>query len=345
MTVLADLTTLRVGGPAARIVEATSPEEVVSVVRAADQAGEPLLVLGGGSNVVIGDDGFAGTVVLMRSRGVEVTVDGCAGAWVGLAAGEVWDEVVARAVDEEWSGIEALSGIPGLAGATPIQNVGAYGAEISDVLARVTAYDRRTGRVDVIPVGDCQLSYRNSMFKSEPGRYVVLAVTLQLPLGSLSAPIRYAELAGTLGVEVGQRAPTSRVREAVLELRRSKGMVLNTSDHDTWSVGSFFTNPIVSASDVADLPEDAPRWSANDPTALDGAARVKLSAAWLVQQAGFDRGFTLDGRAGLSTKHTLAITNRGGASAADIMGLADHIRAGVQGRFGIELVPEPTVLP
>lgn len=337
MTVLADLTTLRVGGPAARLVEATSADEIVQAVRAADASGEPALVLGGGSNVVIPDEGFDGTVVLVRSRGVEVTVDGCAGAWVAIAAGEVWDDVVARAVDEEWGGIEALSGIPGLAGATPIQNVGAYGAEIGDVLARVTAYDRRTDRVEIIPVGDCRLGYRDSMFKRELGRYVVLAVTLQLPLGSLSAPIRYAELARTLDVDAGERAPAVRVREAVLELRRSKGMVLDAEDHDTWSVGSFFTNPVV-RSDVADgLPEGAPRWPAAD-------GQVKVSAAWLVQQSGFDRGFTLDGRAGLSTKHTLAITNRGDATAADVLHLATHIRDGVRGRFGIDLVPEPTLL-
>ena len=343
MTVLADLTTLRIGGPAARLVEATTADEIVDAVRAADDAGESVLVLGGGSNVVIADEGFDGTVVLVRSRGVEVTVDGCAGAWVAVAAGEVWDDVVARAVDEEWAGVEALSGIPGLAGATPMQNVGAYGAEIGDVLARVTAYDRRTRRVDVIPVGDCGLGYRDSMFKREPGRYVVLAVTMQLPLGELSAPIRYTELARTLGVEVGDRAPAVRVREAVLELRRAKGMVLDANDHDTWSVGSFFTNPIVSVQVADTMPADAPRWPA-ESAAGDSDSRVKLSAAWLVQHAGFERGFTLDGRAGLSTKHTLALTNRGGASAADLMGLADHIRRGVHDRFGIDLVPEPTVL-
>lgn len=335
---LADLTTLRVGGPAARIVEVTSADDAVAVVRAADAAGEPVLVLGGGSNVVVSDSGFSGTVVLMRSRGITVTVDGCAGAWVEIAAGEPWDDVVARAVREEWSGIEALSGIPGLTGATPIQNVGAYGAEIGDVLARVTAYDRSAGAVTIVPVGDCGLGYRDSMFKRSPGRYVVLTVTLQLPLGSLSAPVRYAELARTLGVEVGERVPSARVRDAVLELRRTKGMVLDESDHDTWSVGSFFTNPIVSAEVADGLPADAPRWPS-------GAGRVKLSAAWLVQQAGFDRGFTLDGRAAVSTKHTLALTNRGGASASDVVALADHIRSGVHEAFGVDLVPEPTLLP
>ncbi len=337
MTVLAEFTTLRVGGPASRVVEATTPEQIIEAVRSADATGDDVLILGGGSNVVIGDTGFDGTVVLVRSRGVEVSVDGCAGAWVGIAAGEPWDGVVERAVAEEWSGIEALSGIPGLTGATPIQNVGAYGAEIGDVLARVTAYDRLSGAVQVLPVGDCALSYRDSLFKREPGRYVVLAVTLQMPLGSLSAPIRYAELARALGVAVGERAPASEVRSAVLELRGAKGMVLDESDHDTWSVGSFFTNPIVTPAIADGLPTEAPRWPQED-------GRVKLSAAWLVQHAGFERGFSLGGGAGLSTKHALALTNRGGASAAEVLALAQAIRSGVISAFGIELVPEPTLV-
>lgn len=337
MTTLAELTTLRVGGPAARLVEAHSAEDIVEAVRATDAEGSPLLVLGGGSNVVVADEGFDGTVVVVRSRGMAVDIDPCAGAWVAIAAGEPWDDVVAEAVRQEWGGIEALSGIPGLTGATPIQNVGAYGAEIGDALARVTAYDRVAQRIETIPVGDCDLGYRDSRFKREPGRYVVLTVTLQLPLGGMSAPVRYAELAAALGIEVGQRAPAADVREAVLGLRCSKGMVLDADDHDTWSVGSFFTNPLV-PSDVADaLPVDAPRWPQ-----VDGP--VKVSAAWLVQHAGFDRGFTLDSRAALSTKHTLALTNRGGASAKDVLALATTIRDGVRSMYGIELVPEPTLV-
>jgi len=326
-----------VGGPASRIVEATSAQQIIDVIREVDAARERLLILGGGSNVVIGDAGFAGTVLLIRSRGMEVTVDGCAGAWLAASAGEPWDDVVAHAVEQEWSGLEALSGIPGLVGATPIQNVGAYGTDIADVLARVTAYDRVSGQTVTLPVGECGLGYRDSIFKRDPNRYVVLTVTLQLPLGSMSAPVRYAELANALGIDLGQRAPAAQVREAVLALRRSKGMVLDPADHDTWSVGSFFTNPVVTGELAERLPSEAPRWGQAD-------GHVKLSAAWLVQNAGFDRGFTLDGRASLSTKHTLAITNRGDANAADVWHLASTIRDGVQRQFGIDLVPEPTVI-
>ena len=334
---LADFTTLRVGGPASALIEATSTQQIIETVRASDAEGRPLLILGGGSNVVIGDDGFDGTVLLIRTRGVEASVDGCAGAWLEVAAGEPWDDVVALAVHEEWSGLEALSGIPGLTGATPIQNVGAYGTEMSDVLARVTAYDRVSDEVMTIPVGDCALGYRDSRFKQEPGRHVVLTVTVQLPLGALSAPVRYAELARSLGIEVGDRAPATRVRDAVLNLRRAKGMVLDPADHDTWSVGSFFTNPVVPV-DVSDrLPDAAPRWVQAD-------GRVKVSAAWLVEHAGFARGFTINGRAALSSKHTLALTNRGGATAADVWELATTIHDGVRAHFGIGLVPEPTAI-
>ena len=222
---IADLTTLRVGGPAARVVVAESAAEVIEAVSAADAAGETVTVLGGGSNVVVSDEGLPGTLGLVRTRGVDVAVDDCAGAWVTVAAGEPWDDVVARAVDEGWSGIEALSGIPGLTGGTPIQNVGAYGQEVADTIARVTAYDRVTGLTEVIAAGDCGFGYRTSRFKSGPGRHVVLSVTLQLPLGSLSAPVGYAELAARLGVGVGERAPSADVREAVLDLRRGTGMV------------------------------------------------------------------------------------------------------------------------
>jgi len=334
--VIADLTTLRVGGPAARVVVAESAAEVIEAVSAADAAGEPVTVLGGGSNVVVSDEGLPGTLVLVRTRGVDVAADDCAGAWVTVAAGEPWDDVVARAVDEGWSGIEALSGIPGLTGGTPIQNVGAYGQEVADTIARVTAYDRVTGLTEVIAAGDCGFGYRTSRFKSGPGRHVVLSVTLQLPLGSLSAPVGYAELAARLGVGVGERAPSAEVREAVLDLRRGKGMVLDPADHDTWSVGSFFTNPVVDADQV---PEGAPSW----PQA-DGSGRVKTSAAWLVEHAGFPRGYPDGGPARLSTKHTLAITNRGAATTSDVLALAREVRDGVRGRFGVELVPEPVLL-
>lgn len=339
---LSGFTTLRTGGPAERVVVAETDAQLIEAVSAADAAGEPITILGGGSNVVVSDDGLPGTVVLVRTRGIDVSVDSCSGAWVTVAAGEPWDDLVARAVAEEWSGIEALSGIPGLTGGTPIQNVGAYGQEVADTIARVTAYDRVTSRTEVIAAGDCGFGYRTSRFKSSPGRYVVLSVTFQIPLGSLSAPIGYAELASRLGVAVGERAPASEVRAAVLDLRRGKGMVLDSADHDTWSVGSFFTNPIVEAGRV---PEGAPAWPAADGGAgPDQTGLLKTSAAWLVEQAGFPRGYPEGGAARLSTKHTLAITNRGSATTSDVVALAREIRAGVSERFGIELVAEPVLL-
>ena len=331
-TPLADLTSLRVGGPARTLRTAETEAEIIDAVRAADSAGTLLLILGGGTNVVIDDGGFPGDVLLVRTRGIDVSVDACAGAWVSVAAGEPWDDLVARAVAEEWSGIEALSGIPGLTGATPIQNVGAYGQEVADTIARVRAYDRITGEVAVLPAGECSFGYRTSRFKRDP-RFVVLSVEFQLPLGSMSAPIRYGELAARLGVAEGERAPSAGVREAVLDLRRGKGMVLEAADHDTWSVGSFFTNPFVDGH----VPDGAPSWPQAD-------GRVKTSAAWLVEHAGFPRGFPLDGRAALSTKHTLAITNRGGATAADVLRLARTIRDGVRDRYAITLEPEPTLI-
>ncbi len=331
-TPLADLTSLKVGGPARTLRTAETEAEVIDAVRAADSTGTLLLVLGGGTNVVIDDGGFPGDVLLVRTRGVDVSVDACAGAWVSVAAGESWDDLVARAVAEEWSGIEALSGIPGLTGATPIQNVGAYGQEVADTIARVRAYDRIAGDVVMVPAGECGFGYRTSRFKHDP-RFVVLSVEFQLPLGSMSAPIRYGELAARLGVAEGERAPAAEVRAAVLDLRRGKGMVLEAADHDTWSVGSFFTNPFVDGA----VPDGAPAWPQAD-------GRIKTSAAWLVEHAGFPRGFTLDGRAALSSKHTLAITNRADATAADVVRLARTIRDGVRDRYGITLETEPRLV-
>ena len=331
---LSGFTSLRTGGPATYMVVAETEADLLEAVSAADAAGEPLTILGGGSNVVVSDAGLPGTVVLVRSRGIDATVDGCAGAWVTVAAGEPWDALVAHAVAEEWSGIEALAGIPGLTGATPIQNVGAYGQEVADTIARVTAYDRVTQRTEVIPAGDCGFGYRTSRFKAEGGqRHVILSVTFQLSLGSMSAPVRYAELAARLGIAVGERAPATEVRDAVLDLRWAKGMVLDPADHDTWSVGSFFTNPIVAPDQV---PEGAPAWPQPDGS-------VKTSAAWLVEHAGYPRGYPDHGPARLSTKHALAITNRGSASTSDVLALAREIRDGVRRRFGITLVPEPVL--
>ena len=337
---LARFTTLRVGGPAAKFIVAGTEQELIDAVRAADETGGPALLLGGGSNVLIADEGFDGTVIMIRTRGIEAEVDTCSGAFVTIAAGEPWDHVVAHSVAQGWVGLEALSGIPGLTGATPIQNVGAYGAEVSQTLARVRTLDRTTGQLKTFTAAECGFGYRWSKFKAEPGRWVVLSVTFQLPLGEMSAPIRYAELARCLGVEVGERADADAVREAVLQLRRGKGMVLDEADHDTWSAGSFFTNPILPVEVADTLPERAPRF----PTA-DGL--VKTSAAWLIDNAGFSKGFGADvgaGRATLSTKHTLALTNRGEATASDVVELARTVRAGVRERFGVTLVPEPVLI-
>jgi len=330
---LANHTTLRVGGPAGDFVVATTEDELVEAVRSADVAGKPVLVLGGGSNVLVSDSGFEGRVVAVRTAGVTADADACGGAVVRVAAGEPWDDLVVRAVEQGWIGVEALSGIPGLVGATPIQNVGAYGQEVSETVASVRCWDRQAGEVRTLFNRDCRFGYRTSRLKQEPGRWVVLEVVLQLRLGDLGTPVRYAELARRLGIEPGARAPLADVRDAVLALRRSKGMVLDESDHDTWSAGSFFTNPVLAPDAV---PEGAPAWPQPDGT-------VKTSAAWLIEHAGFERGHGND-RAALSGKHTLALTNRGGATATDLVTLAREVRDGVRGRFGIELVNEPVLV-
>ena len=342
---LRDHTTLRLGGPAARWVEATTDEELVDAVTAADDRGEPLLVLGGGSNLVVADAGFPGTVVHVATRGIVADVDdsgdpSCSGATVTVAAGESWDVLVAHAVERGWSGIEALSGIPGSVGATPIQNVGAYGQEVSQTIARVRVWDRVLRGVRTFAASECRFGYRSSRFKADPGRHVVLDVTFQFRMGSLAAPVQYAELARTLGVEEGQRAPLADVREAVLGLRGGKGMVLDADDHDTWSAGSFFTNPFLSPEQAAALPADAPRWEQPDGT-------VKSSAAWLIERAGFGKGYTSPAageRVRLSTKHTLALTNRGGATTDELLALAREVRDGVRERFGVTLVNEPVTV-
>jgi UDP-N-acetylmuramate dehydrogenase len=338
---LAELTTLRVGGPARRLVEVADVGDLPGLLAAADAAGDPVLVLGGGSNVVVGDAGFAGTVLRAAWRGIDVQGAGEGLVRLRLAAGEPWDDVVARAVAEGWSGVEALSGIPGLVGATPIQNVGAYGQEVADVLASVDVLDRQRDGQVTLAADACGFGYRTSRFKQEPDRFVVLSVELTLRRTSSSAPIRYADLARALGVAEGARAPMGDVRQAVLELRRSKGMVLDPQDHDTWSAGSFFTNPVLGVDDANRLPAEAPRWPQGD-------GRVKTSAAWLIEQSGMGRGWGGDltgGRATLSGKHPLAVTNRGSATASDVVTLAHAVQAGVHARFGIALTPEPTLLP
>jgi UDP-N-acetylmuramate dehydrogenase len=318
------------------MIIAETETELIETVLELDAAGEPLLILGGGSNLLVGDSGFDGTVIKIATRGVDEDTAACSGAVITLAAGEPWDPLVSYAVERSWSGLEAMSGIPGLVGATPIQNVGAYGAEVSELISTVRTLDRSAGQLKTLFPVECGFGYRTSRFKSDPGRFLVLSVTFQLPLGSLSQPIRYLELARVLGIEVGQRAPAAEVRQAVLALRTAKGMVLAEDDHDTWSAGSFFTNPLISSAQARTLPPDAPRFNQAD-------SMIKISAAWLIERAGFGKGYG-NGAARLSRKHTLALTNRGGATAADLLSLAREIRAGVQAKFDIELVPEPVLV-
>jgi UDP-N-acetylmuramate dehydrogenase len=333
---LAELTTLRLGGPTTALVEVTTTDELVEAVRAADESGTPLLLVGGGSNLVVSDEGFPGTVVHIATSGIRLNADACSGATVTVAAGEGWDDLVAHAVDQGWLGVEALSGIPGSVGATPIQNVGAYGQEVADTVASVRCWDRVGRAYRTFSVAECGFGYRTSRFKEDPGHFVVLEVTFQFRMGDLAEPVEYGELARSLGVPLGQRVPARAVRESVLALRRRKGMVLDGSDHDTWSAGSFFTNPVLDAGQAADLPEDAPRWELPDGS-------VKTSAAWLIEHAGFSKGHG-DGRVRLSTKHTLALTNRGGASTVELLALAREVQQGVLDRFGVRLVNEPVLV-
>ena len=351
MTDLAELTTLRVGGPARRVEAPTSEAELIALVRDCDAAGEPVLVIGGGSNLLVSDAGFDGTVIRTDGlRGIEAEdVMACSGAFLKVAAGEPWDDFVASCVAQEFVGVEALSGIPGLVGSTPIQNVGAYGQEVSQTIARVRVWDRQASAVRTLFATDCGFGYRDSVFKRNPGRHLVLSVSFQLALGRLSTPLRYGELARRLGATDGGTAPLDEVREAVLELRRGKGMVLDPTDHDTWSAGSFFTNPFLTPEQAAALPPEAPRFSTAQQLFGKGGLqhrpddRVKTSAAWLIEHAGFGKGY---GRppATLSTKHTLALTNRGGATAADLIALAREIRDGVERVFGVRLMPEPVLI-
>ncbi|MEU0518270.1 UDP-N-acetylmuramate dehydrogenase [Streptosporangium sp. NPDC006007] len=332
---LAPYTTLGLGGPARAFVAAGSAEEIVELVAEADRSGEPVLVLGGGSNLVVADEGFDGLVVRVASRGIEIDGDR-----VTAQAGEDWDALVALATAEGWSGVECLSGIPGLVGSTPIQNVGAYGQDVSQTVTGVRVYDRGTGEVRDLVAGECGFAYRHSAFKEEPGRYVVLAVTYELAGDTMSGPIAYRELAARLGVALGGRVPLARAREAVLELRRGKGMVLDGADPDTRSAGSFFTNPVLTARQAAELElrvPGFPRWD------MPGGA-LKVPAAWLIENAGFPKGYRR-GPARISTKHTLAMTNPElSATTADLLDLAREVRDGVWEKFGVTLVNEPVMV-
>ncbi|MCW2705333.1 MAG: murB [Blastococcus sp.] len=325
---MAALTTLGVGGIAERVIEVEDAAELVTAVRDADEAGRPLLLLGGGSNVVAPDDGWDGDVVAVRTRGVERT-----GGRLVVQAGEPWDDVVAYAVDHRLAGIEALSGIPGSTGATPVQNVGAYGQEVAQTITAVRVYDRAEKSERTLTPAECGFAYRDSRLKREPGRFVVLDVTFALEESALSRPVGYAELARALRVEIGGTAPLADVRSAVIELRRGKGMVCDPADPDSRSAGSFFTNPIVAADRAVD---GCPSWPA-------GGGQVKLSAAWLVQSAGFARG-TRHGHVGTSSRHSLALTTEPGATATELLAFADRVVAAVRDQFGVTLDREPTVV-
>jgi len=320
---LAEYTTLGLGGPAGTFITAVTDDQVIEAVQAA--ADEPLLILGGGSNLVVADEGFPGTVVHVATRGIDIGSDG---GTVTVAAGQPWDSVVARTIEAGLSGIECLSGIPGLAGATPIQNVGAYGQEVADTIIAVRGYDRDKQRAFFFHNEQCCFSYRHSVFK-ESDRYVVLAVTFGL--SRAQAPIRYAELAARAGAAAGP----ADIRAAVLALRRGKGMVTDPADPDSASAGSFFTNPVVSQGEV---PDGAPSFPAAD-------GRAKVPAAWLIERAGFGKGYPgPDAPVRISAKHTLALVNPGHGSTAQLLALAREIRAGVQSAFGIELRPEPVLV-
>ncbi|OBI46123.1 UDP-N-acetylenolpyruvoylglucosamine reductase [Mycobacterium kyorinense] len=334
---LAPLTTLRVGPIAQRVITCSSVEQVIVTLRQLDaEQCRPLLVLAGGSNVVIADALTDLTVIRLAANNIRID-----GNIVRVEAGAVWDDVVVATIERGLGGLECMSGIPGSAGATPVQNVGAYGAEVADTITRVRLLDRRSGEVRWAPAGELRFGYRTSVLKHSEAA-VVLEVEFALDGAGRSAPLRYGELVAALGATTGQRAEPAAVRKAVLALRARKGMVLDPADHDTWSVGSFFTNPVVAPEVYQRLADEADRPVPHYP-APDG---VKLAAGWLVEQAGFGKGYP--GReetaCRLSTKHALALTNRGGATAADVVALARTVRDGVRDVFGVTLMPEPVLV-
>lgn len=358
---LSELTTIRVGGPAAAVVEPATPGELVSTARELWRSGEEVLLVGGGSNLVVSDAGYEGTVIRVVTRGIAVAQAG-ANVRLTVQAGERWDDLVAATVTQGLAGIEALSGIPGSVGAAPIQNIGAYGQELSSTLVSVEFLDAITGEVTVVSAADLELGYRTSAIKR--GRQgLVVSVVLEL-VPTAESPVAYEQLASALGVSVGTSVPLARVRESVLALRASKGMVLDAGDPDSVSAGSFFTNPIVTESFARGLPGDVPRWAVEEeddtPTVVPlehfigdvrarpqtiGERGTKLSAAWLIEHSGIGKGFRLPGSAAaVSSKHTLAIVNTGYATAEDVAQLARYIQARVLTEFGVILQPEPVLV-
>lgn len=330
MADLRDYTSLRVGGPAKKFVEVGTESEIIAAIEAAGDT--PILIIGGGTNILVADTGFEGTVIRITSHSMQSEIDACSGATLTIGAGENWDEFVATTLERGFAGLETLSGIPGTVGAAPIQNIGAYGHEVSEFITRVRTYDRQAKSLKTFTNAECDFSYRNSHFKAHPGRYVVLDVQFNLRQGEMTTAITYAELAKKLGIEVGEKAPIAATRTAVLELRGAKGMLLNPSDRDSWSAGSFFTNPIVSKEIAAKLPEGAPQWPTSD-------GLVKTSAAWLIENSGVHKGDS-HGGARVSTKHVLALTNAGNATATDIAELAKSAQQSVFEKFGITLEAE-----
>lgn len=326
---LSSLTTLHVGGPARRIIHATTEAELIAAIDQADSSNTAVLVIGGGSNLLISDNGFDGTVICVETQGNSYEIDACSGGTLTVAAGADWDDFVRFTMEMGLANLESLSGIPGTVGGAPIQNIGAYGHEVAEVIARVRTYDRQEKRVTTFAASECEFGYRESKFKKEAGRWVILDVTFQLRRGEHSLPIMYAELADALGVRTGERAPITEVRTAVLALRAKKGMLLQS---DVQSAGSFFINPIISAEVAAQLPENAPRWPQAD-------GRIKTSAAWLMENAGVSKGDRVAG-AQISPHHVLALSNAGGATSADIITLARSARDKVRDKFGITLQPE-----
>ena len=348
---LAELTTLRIGGRPRALLECATAEAVIAAVRELDAAQRPVLVLGGGSNLVVAGGDLDLVVVAVRNRDLQyVDVAGDAAAAgeyliVRAGAGLTWDDLVADTVERGCGGLECLSGIPGSVGATPVQNVGAYGVEVAQVLHRVRWYDRATGRDEWVTPDALELAYRTSVLKNTD-RAVVLEVEFRLTPAGRSEPIRYAELAGRLGVEPGERADAATVRRTVLELRRGKGMVLDDDDNDTWSAGSFFTNPVIRDEVLPEVRNRVAKKLGDGPAgqmpAFAAPGGTKLSAGWLIERAGFGKGYpSSSSPARLSTKHTLALTNRGAATADDVIALARDVRDGVREAFGVELHPEP----
>lgn len=334
MADLRDYTSLRVGGPAKKFVEVGTESEIIAAIEAAGDS--PILIIGGGTNILVADSGFEGTVIRITSHSMKSEVDACSGATLTIGAGENWDAFVALTLERGFAGLETLSGIPGSIGAAPIQNIGAYGHEVSEFITRVRTYDRQVKALKTFTNSECEFSYRNSHFKAHPGRYVILDVQFNLRMGEVTTAITYAELAKKLGIEVGEKAPVLETRKAVLELRSAKGMLLNPNDRDSWSAGSFFTNPIVTKEIAAQLPEAAPQW----PTA-DGM--IKTSAAWLIEHSGVHKGDS-HGGARVSTKHVLALTNAGNATATDIAELAKSAQKSVFEKFGITLEAEVNLI-